>query len=82
MKKFLIATAVIILACLCCPIGWWILIGAIAFIVAVFELIWGGIVSLFSGIGTIGFAGAGIWPILAIFFIIVFIVLVIYIICS
>ena len=86
MKNFLIVIGILLLACLFSPIGWWIIIGVIAFIVAVFEFIFNGIVSLFSGIGSIdlsgAFAGAGVWPYLAIFFIIVFIVLVIYIICS
>ena len=86
MRNFLIVIGILLLACLFSPIGWWIIIGIIAFIVAVFEFIFNGIVSLFSGLGNISlsgmFAGAGIWPYLAIFFIIVFIILVIYIICS
>jgi hypothetical protein len=83
MKKFLIVIGILILACLVSPIGWWILIGMLAFIAAVFGLIFDGIASLFSGISFSGmFAGAGIWPFLAIAFIIIFIVLVIYIICS
>lgn len=82
MRNFLIVIGCLLLACLFFPMGWWILAFVIGFVVAVFELIFTGICSLFSSLGSMSgiFAGAGFWPIIALAGIILFIVCVIYLI--
>lgn len=77
MKKVLLALLIFTLICLCSPVGWGILILFWAFVVAVCEFIWAGIVALFAGI-----IAGGFWALIAIIGIIVFIISVISIICG
>lgn len=77
MKKLLIALLVGSLICLLFPMGWWILAFVWGFIIAVCELIWAGIVALFTGV-----IAGGFWALIAIIGIIVFIISIISIICG
>ena len=77
MKNFLLILLIFTLICLCSPVGWGILILFWAFIVAICEFIWAGIVALFAGI-----VAGGFWALIAIIGIIVFFIIIVSIICG
>ena len=73
MKKLLTVLIVGSIACLCFPLGWWILAFVWGFIAAVATLIWDGVTALYAA----AIAGS-LWAILAFVGIILIIIWLIF----